>query len=368
MAAGVVRIADVVVPEIFNPYMQNITEQKTRIINSGAAVVDGTLSAALAGPGLTFKTPSFKDLDDEAEDIMTDDHDDVYGKPNFGDTPYGSPRTNSMPSKTSSLTEIAVRLSRHKSWSSQQLAKDLIAKDPLAAIASRIAYYWARRRQAVFMAVVKGVFADNDAAPTGGDTHLQFDLTYNAGAGAVFQQGTTEFSVANFLRACLTMGDSQEDLGMVVCNSVVYHKMQLNNQIEYVSDAVNPNIKAVPTFLGRQVVVDDALLPTPAANAVHETWLFGAGAFRMGIGSPDNATENERAPRAGNGAGMDILHTRVQWCLHPVGYQFAVASPASGGPSNAATSGNLAHLDSWRRVYPERKQIKMARLLTIETP
>lgn len=366
MAAGVVRIQDVVVPEIFNPYMQNITEQKTRIINSGAATVDGQLSAMLAGAGLTFKTPSFKDLDDEAEDIMTDDHDDVYGKPNFGDPPYGSPRTNSMPSKTSSLTEIAVRLSRHKSWSSQQLAKDLIARDPLAAIASRVAYYWARRRQAVFMATARGLFADNDLAPTGGDTHLQFDLTYNAASSAVFSQGVTEFSVANFLRACLTMGDSQDDLGMICVNSVVYHKMQLNNQIEYVSDAVNPNMRAVPTFLGRQVVVDDALLPAVGPNAVHESWLFGAGAFRLGVGSPDNATEMERAPRAGQGAGMDILHTRVQWCLHPVGYQFAVASPASGGPSNAATTGNLADAASWRRVYPERKQIKIARLLTIE--
>jgi hypothetical protein len=368
MAAGVVRVADVVVPEIFNPYMQNVTEQKTRIINSGAAAVDGQLSQALAGAGLTFKTPSFKDLDDEAEDIMSDDHDDVYGKPNFGDAPYGSPRTNSMPSKTSSLTEIAVRMSRHKSWSSQQLAKDLIAKDPLAAIGGRTAYYWARRRQAVFMATVNGLFADNDAAPSGGDTHLQFDLTYNAAAGLVFQQGVTEFDIKNFLRGCLTMGDSQEDLGMVVCNSVVYHKMQLNNQIEYVSDAVNPNVRAVPTFLGRQVIVDDALLPAAGPNAIHQTWLFGAGAFRIGIGSPDNATEIERAPRAGNGAGMDILHTRVQWCLHPVGYAFIGANTPAGGPSNAATSGNLAHLDSWRRVYPERKQIKIARVLTIETP
>lgn len=366
MAIGAVRIQDVVVPEIFNPYMQNITEQKTRIVQSGAAQVDGQLSAALAGAGLTFKTPSFKDLDDEAEDIMTDDHDDVYGTVLGTPPPYGS-NNNSYPSKTSSLTEIAVRMSRHKSWSSVQLAKDLIAKDPLAAISGRVAYYWARRRQAVFMATCRGLFADNDAAPTGGDTHLQFDLTYNAAAPLVFQQGVTEFNIQNFLRACLTMGDSQEDLGMICVNSVVYHKMQLNNQIEYVSDAVNPNVKAVPTFLGRQVVVDDALLPTPAANAIHESWLFGAGAFRIGIGSPDNATETERQPRAGKGAGMDVLHTRVQWCLHPVGYQFAVASPASGGPSNAATSGNLAHLDSWRRVYPERKQIKIARLLTIET-
>ena len=74
----------------------------------------------------------------------------------------------------------------------------------------------------------------------------------------------------------------------------------------------------------------------------------------------------ERAPSQGNGKGADILYSRTQWAIHPVGHRFAVASPAVGGPSNASTSGNLAHADSWVRVYPERKQIKIARLITRE--
>ena len=76
-------------------------------------------------------------------------------------------------------------------------------------------------------------------------------------------------------------------------------------------------------------------------------------------------TEVFRHPSAGNGGGQSTLYNRVEWCLHPVGHKFA-ASPADGGPSNLATAPNLAHEDSWQRVYPERKQIKIARLITRE--
>jgi hypothetical protein len=373
MAAGVVKLADVVVPEIFNPYMQNITTQKTRIVTSGAVILDETLSEALNGPALTFKTPSFKDLDDEAEDIMSDDYDDVYGA-TFGTPDNFAQNKNSYPAKTGSLTEISVRLSRHKSWSSAQLASVLAGSstprqrfDPMAALANRVGYYWARRRQAAFISTVTGLFADNDAAPDAGGTHIQFDLTYNAGAGGVFQQGVTEFSTANFLRALLTMGDSQDDLGMVLMHSVVFHKAQLNNLIEFVPDAVNPNVADIPFFLGRRVIVDDQMT-VDGTGKIFDTWMFGSGAFRMGVGSPEMPSEVERAPRAGKGAGQDILHSRVSWCIHPVGYKYAVASPAAGGPDNTTTSGNLGNLASWVRVYPERKQIKIARLKTIEIP
>lgn len=356
MATGpATRISDIVVPQIFHQYNQNLTTEKTAIIQSGAVVEDAALAAQLVGGGLTFNTPSFKDLDNEAEDIMTDDPDDVYSSP-----PYNAPLHNSVPKKIQTLNEISVRLSRHMSWSSVTLAGLLAGADPLNAIQNRIAYFWARRRQAAFIALMKGIFADNDAAPAGSE-HVQFDLTYDA-SGSSFQQGVTEFNTVNFLRSALTMGDNQDTLGMVLMHSVVYHKAQINNLIDFVSDAVNPNAAAVPTFLGRRVIVDDGM---PNASNVYQTWLFGPGAVRFGAGSPAVPTEIERAPRAGQGAGQDILHNRVMWCFHPVGYRYNGSAP-NGGPDNTATTNNLADVNSWFRVYPERKQIKIARLLTRE--
>lgn len=79
MATGpITQLADVIVPEMFNPYVQQLTEEKSRIIASGALVRDGALDAELAGGGLTFHTPSFKDLDNDADNVGSDEADDRY--------------------------------------------------------------------------------------------------------------------------------------------------------------------------------------------------------------------------------------------------------------------------------------------------
>ena len=51
--------------------------------------------------------------------------------------------------------------------------------------------------------------------------------------------------------------------------------------------------------------------------------------------------------------------------MHPTGNAY-VGTPPAGGPSNAATTNNLAAAASWARVFSERKLIKIARLITRE--
>ena len=343
MASGVTRIADVVVPEIFSPYVQQMTQEKSRLIRSGAITLDAQLNSALAGGGLTFNEPSFKDLDNDAENVSTDD-----------------PATNSTPNKIGTATEIQVRLSRNNSWSSMDLSGDLAGADPMQAIANRVSDYWTRRQQAAFVATLNGVFADNAAAPTGTE-HVQNDMTHDV-SGAAFVDGVTNFSAEAFIDATATMGDSMEDLTMVMVHSIVYARMLKNNLIDFVSDSVNGNAVRIPTFLGREVIVDDGV---PRSSGVFNTWLFGRGAVRGGMGSPKVPTEVDRKPAAGNGGGQDILFNRTEWIIHPVGHAYA-GTPPNGGPSNASTTNNLAHADSWKRVFSERKQIRIARLITRE--
>ena len=343
MASGVTRIADVVVPEIFSPYVQQMTQEKSRLIRSGAITLDAQLNSALAGGGLTFNEPSFKDLDNDAENVSTDD-----------------PATDSTPNKIGTATEIQVRLSRNNSWSSMDLSGDLAGADPMQAIANRVSDYWARRQQAAFVATLNGVFADNAAAPTGTE-HVQNDMSHDV-SGAAFVDGVTNFSAEAFIDATATMGDSMEDLTMVMVHSIVYARMLKNNLIDFVSDSVNGNAVRIPTFLGREVIVDDGV---PRSSGVFNTWLFGRGAVRGGMGSPKVPTEVDRKPAAGNGGGQDILFNRTEWIIHPVGHAYA-GTPPNGGPSNASTTNNLAHADSWKRVFSERKQIRIARLITRE--
>jgi len=343
MASGITRISDVVVPEIFSPYVQQMTQEKSRLIRSGAITMDPTLNIALAGGGLTFDEPSFKDLDNDTDNVSTDD-----------------PATNSSPNKIGTATEIQVRLSRNNSWSSMDLTADLAGADPMMAIANRVSDYWARRQQAAFVATLNGVFADNAAAPSASE-HVQNDMTHDI-SGASFVDGVTNFSAEAFIDGTATMGDSMEDLTMLMVHSIVYARMLKNNLIDFVSDSINGNAVRIPTFLGREVIVDDGV---PRTNGVFSTWLFGRGAVRGGMGSPKVPTEIDRKPAAGNGSGQDVLFNRTEWIIHPVGHAYVGTAP-NGGPSNAATTNNLAHADSWKRVFSERKQIRIARLVTRE--
>ena len=205
---------------------------------------------------------------------------------------------------------------------------------------------------------MNGIFADNDAAPSGTE-HVQGDLT-NDIKGASFVDGTTNFNAGGFLDALVTMGDSQEDLAMVMVHSIVYNTMQKKNLIDFVSDS--QGLVRIPTYLGRQVIVDDGL---PNSGGVFQSWIFGTGAVQWGVGQAKVPTATARKEDSGNGGGSEILYNRVVWGLHPTGHRYMGAAP-NGGPSNANTTNNLANAGSWMRAYTERKQIKIARLVSRE--
>jgi len=358
-------ISDVIVPEVFTPYTQQLTMEKTAIIQSGIAARDDFLDNLLAGGGLTFTVPSWQDLGDPAENVSSDDS-----------------TQESTPNNTQASAEVAVRLSRNSSWSTMRLATALAGADPMQSIASRVSDYWVRRLQRAFVAVANGIFANNELSdPTlgrSGHTGLkaaygvQGDLT-NDISGSSFTAGVTNFTAEAFIDTCTLLGDAAEDVTAVFMHSVVYSTAQKNNLIDFIPDAeghVN-----IPVFLGRRVIVDDGM-PNPAGDAsngaqtgagIYHTWLVGPAAFRLGVGTPIVPTEIFRFPGRGNGAGQDVLYNRVEWIIHPVGHAYVGSPSSEGGPTNAATTNNLAHEDSWVRVFPERKQIKLARLITRES-
>lgn len=339
---AITELDDVIVPDIFVPYVQNRTTEKSRLIQSGALQVSERLNAALAGEGTTFTQRFFKDLDRDEEN-----------------TSSASDPTDSTPGGINSGREIQVRLSRNKSWGSADLLDSLIAPDPMMAIGDLVAGYRANRLQRAFVATVKGMFAMNAAAPvTSGDkasTHTQNDMTRNISDSA-FSDGVTNFNPAGVIAAAGTMGDSLNELSMMMVHSVVYQRMQLLNLIDYIPDAegrVN-----ISTYLGREVIVDDSM---PNTSGVFETWLVGAGAFQLGVGTAKVPVETDRKPASYQGGGSEILYHRWENIIHPVGHAW-VGTAAEGGPTNAS----LATAANWARVFPERKQIKIARLITRE--
>ncbi len=355
-----VQISDIIVPSIFTPYAQQLTMEKARLVQSGALTPSPLMNQLLSGGGKTFNLPSFYDLDASdstgSENVSTDDIADVQRASFQSGTPTDANRRDAVPQKLSTAAEVAVRLERNQSWSSMGLARELAGADPMAAIATRVAYYWTRRLQRIFVAAWKGIIANNAAATPGG-TAVRYDLMNDVSAAGTFTDGVTNFSAEGFLDAAVTMGDSQDELAIVMVHSIVFNRMQKNNLIDFIPDArgeVN-----IPTFLGHEVIVDDGM---PRSTNVFDTWLFGLGATQLGEATTDVPTEVHREPLAGRGAGQEILTTRRVYSCHPTGHAYVEGSIADGGPSNTG----LATAANWARRYPERKQIKFALLRTTE--
>ncbi len=343
-----VGLNEIIVPEIFSPYTQMLTEQKSKFIASGILTRSAELDAFCMSTtgGNTLNKPTWKDLDNTIELVAN--------------TTAASTLTTGaglVPLNIDSYNEIAVKLFRTQQWGAMKLAGDLAGADPMLAIASRVADYEARQLQLVTLEILEGLFADNDAAVDAGpgDTHTQFDLTFNA-SGVGFVAGVTNFTAENLFDAVQTAGDSQEDFKILAVHSAVFSRMRKNNLIDFIQDSVSG--ASLATFQGMQVVYDDQM---PNSGNVYHSYIFAPGALELGWGSHPKATEVVWAPDGGNGYGETVLYRRRVYSVHPMGHAY-IGAATGGGPTNAV----LDDAASWSRQCPERKQVKIARLITRE--
>lgn len=338
-----VALADIIVPTIFTAYTQKQTEEKSKFVRSGILQRSSVLDTFLnSNGGNTLNRPSWKDLDNDVELVASDASGVAYG---------GSGVT---PNNLGTFNEIAVRLIRTQQWGARKLQDYISGDDAMRAIAGRVSDYEARRLQALVLAILTGVFADNDAAPSGSE-HVQGDLTFDASGGA-FVEGVTNFTADNLFNAQQTMGDSQEDLRILCVHSAVYTRMKKNNLIDFKQDSVTG--ASLATFQGMDVIYDDGM---PKSGNIYDSYLFAPGALEIGWGNVEKGTEVDWAPEAGNGIGEEVLYRRWMQSVHPMGHAY-VGAATGGGPTNAV----LDDAASWERRCPERKQVKIARLKTRE--
>jgi hypothetical protein len=159
--------------------------------------------------------------------------------------------------------------------------------------------------------------------------------------------------------AAQTMGDSQEDLALLMMHSVIYTRLKKQNLIDFIPDSEGRVRFA--TYLGYRIVVDDNCPAVAGSNRIlYSTYLVGMGAIAFAEVPPPMPVEVDREPSQGNGQGVDYLWTRRQYIMHPYGIKWTSSSMAGTSPTNA----ELATTANWDRVYTERKMIKLAELVT----
>ncbi len=334
--SGPVRLSDAVIPTVFRAYMEVNTAQINAFFDSGVLSPDAELTRNLAGGGRTFNVPFWNDLDDTESAPASDD-----------------PALDGTPGKVTSGTDIAARQIRTRGWSSADLVRELAGSDPAKHIGDRVSAYWSRQFDDVVIYSLRGVFAANIASNSG-------DMVKDVSTDAVGAPAATELvSADTIMDAAQTMGDMKTTLKTIVMHSVVNTRLAKLDLIDFRPDSSGSVM--VPHYLDYRVMVSDKVPAIAGTNRIrYHSYLLGTGCLGWAESPLPMGVETDRDASRANGMGIEELWTRRQYAIHPYGIKWTSASVAANFPTNA----ELATAANWSRVYPERKQIRMALLIT----
>lgn len=309
------KLADIIVPEIFNPNVIERTSQKIALWQSGVIQPVGDIDI---GAGQTIQLPFYQDLSGNSN-VWADTSDITLNK-------------------ISTAQDTAVVLTREKAWGSTDLARALGQDDPMSAIADLVAGFWARDYQTTLIKTIEGAigtFSDNT-----------LDISGLTGAAA-------NIDGESFVDATQKLGDHSDALTDVVMHSATEASLRKQDLIDFIPDSEGK--MTIRTFQGRRVHIDDSM---PVDGSNYTTYLFAQGAVNWVEEMVPNANEAYR--HAELNGGTDALYTRRKFVMHPRGVRWTPASgvPASSTPSNSELEGT----GNWTRVY-EPQNIRIVRFI-----
>ena len=327
--------SDVIIPEIFTPYVIEQTTLRDAFLASGVVQPMAELNATEGGDYVNIP----------------------FWKANLtGDFEVLSDSTSLTPGKITADKQVGVILHRGRAFESRDLAALAAGADPMAAIGAKVADYVANQRQKDLIKCLEGVF--------GG-------LTSNTGAAFIDvsfdKSGMTALGPRQVAKARALLGDQGDKLVAVAFHSAVYYDLVERKAIDYVTNVeargggtvattgIAPVIAgsimgaygevSVPTYMGLRVIVSDDLAPT---STNYPVYFFTQGAIASGE-QMGMQTETDRDILAKSDAMSIDLH----YCYHPVGAKWNTATP---NPTQA----QLATIGNWTKVY-ELKNLGIVR-------
>ena len=327
--------SDVIIPEIFTPYVIEQTTQRDAFLASGVVQPMAELNATDGGD--TVNVPFWKaNLTGDFE-VLTDS-------------------TSLTPGKITADKQVGVILHRGRAFESRDLAALAAGSDPMAAIGAKVADYVANQRQKDLIKTLEGVFGALTGSDSPAFSALRFDTSGMAALGP-----------RQVAKARALLGDQGDKLQAVAMHSAVYYDLVERKAIDYVlasetrgggtvattgiapafggsvAGAYGTNYQ-VPFYLGMRVIVSDDLAPT---STNYPVYFFTAGAIASGE-QLNMQTETDRDILAKSDAMSIDLH----YCYHPIGAKW-------GGSANP-TQAQLATVGNWTKVY-ETKNIGIVR-------
>ena len=316
------RLSDVIVPELFDPYVVRRTMELSAFVQSGIVTNNSEFDALASQAAPLINMPFFEDLNGESEQVIEG--------------------TDLQDNKITSQKDVAAILRRAKMWSASDLSAALAGSDPMQAIGNLVAGFWSRDLQKELFAILEGVFGtytpEGGSATTPMADHI-LDISARSGANA-------QWSANAFIDAEQLLGDAKAQLTAIGMHSATEAFLKKQNLIQTVQPSSDVSFGV---YQGKRVIVDDGCPVT--SGGVYTTYLFGDGALALGNGSPVGFVPTEIDRDKKKGSGVDYLINRKTYILHPRGIQFTNANVArTEGPSRA----ELRDGSNWSPVYESK--------------
>ena len=315
---AILRVSDVIVPEVYARYLTEDSIKNTSLYGSGILVTSQQLNSLLSGGGETFNMPFWQRLSGDLEAIQSD--------------------FTLTPAKASTSKMTARRLLFGKAWSAEDLASALSGENAMAAIQSMVDEYWSWQQQRVLFAIIKGVIADNVDNDSSALVH---DVTTTGTVAA-----GNKISSSAVISGHGKLGDAAGAFTAIAMHSVPYYTLVALNLIDF--EPTNTQNLGFGTYLGLSVIVTDELTAdTDGANSVYWNILFKPGAIGYGESASGIVpVETDRIALDSE----DILVTRRQFAMHPLGFKWLETSVSGEMP----TRSELEEPGNWDRVYEKK--------------
>jgi len=327
--------SDIIIPEIFTPYLVEETTKRDAFLASGVVQPMAELNASEDG-GDFINVPFYAANLNSTFERLTDS-------------------TSLTPGKITADKQRAAVVHRGNAFESRDLSAMAAGSDPMAAIGQKLASYIANERQKDLLSCCAGIFG-----AVGDTTGAAFaELAVDGASGDT----PTELGPRQIVKAKSLLGDQGEKLSTIVVHPSVYYSLMERRAIDFIYDNNGqPDTSAdsgstapafgsvqVPTFMGLRVIISsDVQTAGSGSSTEYCSYLFTPGAFGSGE-QMALRTERDRDILAKS----DALSFDLHYVYHPMGTRFAeVANPT---PAQLATVGN------WTKVY-ETNNLGIARI------